>query len=154
TGVQVVHCHVSQFSRGVHLTGGSNNVVSDNELFSNSSYGLDLAGATSGNQITGNLGRDNFDEGIHVGTAATNNLIADNQILRSAVENLYLLSASGNQVMRNTIAGSRSAAIYVKHTTGSTFADNLVSDGPVLVRGTSSGNVFRDNLLTQPGYGY
>jgi len=154
TGAQVLNCRISQFSRGIRIAAGASNTASGNELFDNNNYGLELAGATTGNQIESNLVHDNHDEGIHVGTGASNNVIADNQILRSAVENLYLLSSSGNTVERNTIAGSQSAAMYIKHTTSSTFTDNLVSDGPVLVRGSSSGNLFTGNQLTQPGYGF
>jgi len=154
TGALVSNCRVSNFSRGVRIDGGSGNTITGSELFSNLNYGLELAGATSGNSIEDNVVHDNHDEGIHVGTGAAGNMLSGNQILRSAVENLYLLSSTGNVVTGNTIAGSRSAAIYVKHTTDSTFSGNTVSDGPILVRGDSFGNSFQNNELDGTGYGF
>ena len=49
----------------------------------------------------------------------------------------------------------RSAAgIFIKHSTNSYVADNIVFDNPIQVRGGSRDNVLEDNALRRFGSGY
>ena len=72
--------------------------------------------------------RDSRDEGIHVGTGASDNLIVGNQIVNSKAENVYLLEANGTRVIGNVIVDAGNAAVFIKHSTNSYVASNLVWD--------------------------
>jgi len=151
-GAEVRNCRIGGFSRGVRLRAGGMNVVDGNEIFANQNYGIELAVATAGNLLRGNLVRDSGDEGIHVGTGADANQIVDNQIVRSHAENLYLLKVRGCTVTGNNLSGSGAAAMYVKDSDDNSFASNTIEDRIVHVRGSSSGNVFTDNELHGAGF--
>jgi parallel beta-helix repeat protein len=151
-GAEVRNCRIGGFSRGVRLRAGGVNVVENNEIFANRNYGIELAVATTGNLLQGNLVRDSGDEGIHVGTGADANQLVGNQIVRSHAENLYLLKVSKCTVTGNTLSGSGAAAIYVKDSDDNTFTANTVDDRIVHVRGDSTGNVFTDNELHGAGF--
>ena len=82
------------------------------------SYGIDLADAAAGIRIESNTIRDSGDEGIHVGTGASDNVIVGNQFVNSKDENVYLLAASGTRVIGNVMVDARSGAgIFIKHST-------------------------------------
>ena len=51
--------------------------------------------------------------------------------------------------MRATRAG-----IFIKHSTNTYVADNIVFDNPIQLRGGSRDNVLEDNALRGDGYGY
>ena len=147
----VRNCRVTKFRRGIRLRGGSKNVITGNESFENR-YGIDIAVASNANRLRYNLVRDNRDEGIHIGTDSDLNQILDNELHDNKRENLYLLHSDRNRVLRNVLHHSDAAAIYVKHSSGNVFRDNEVRDRPILLRGDSRRNVFRNNDLKGDGY--
>jgi len=151
TGAEVRNCRVTSFRRGLRIDGGSGNRLVDNESFANT-YGIDVAGATTGNTLVGNLVRDNRDEGVHVGTASNDNRIVRNELRYNKNENLYFLRSNGNLVKSNLIHHSSSSAIFVKHSKNNRFIRNEVRDTALQVRGDSTGNVFKGNYLKGDGY--
>lgn len=151
SGAQVRNCRVTAFRRGLRVFGGGANTLVGNEIVRNK-YGIDLAGETGANRIESNVIRDSRDEGIHVGTGARDNVIAGNQIFGSKAENVYLLEASGTRVTGNVVVDGGSAGIFIKHSTASYVADNIVWDTPIQLRGDSWGNVVVSNDLRGNGY--
>lgn len=150
-GAEVKNCRVTAFRRNIRLVGGSGNAVTNNEVFGGK-YGIDLANATTGNLFTGNLVRDNRDEGIHVGTGANNNEISNNTFDHNKAENIYLLNVQGNKVLNNIVKRSGKAAIFIKHSNNNTVMGNTIANGPIHVRGNSFANDIRQNQLKKYGY--
>ena len=154
-GAEVHNCRITNFQIGVRVKGGQGNAIVGNEIFVNEKYGIDLADAAAGVRIEANAVRDNGDEGIHVGTGASNNAIVGNQFVNSKAENVYLLAASGTRVIGNVVVHARNGAgIFIKHSTNTYVADNIVFDNPIQVRGGSRDNVLEDNALRGFGSGY
>ena len=155
-GAEVHNCSITNFQIGVRVKGGQRNAIVGNEILDNERYGIDLADAAAGVRIESNTIRDSGDEGIHVGTGASDNLILGNQFVKSKAENVYLLAASGTRVIGNVMVDSDlgKAGIFIKHSTNSYVADNIVFDNPIQVRGGSRDNVLEDNALRGPGSGY
>jgi parallel beta-helix repeat protein len=85
---------------------------------------------------------------------ASDNLILGNQFVNSKEENVYLLAASGTRVIGNVMVMRAAAGIFIKHSTNSYVADNIVFDNPIQVRGGSRDNVLEDNALRRFGSGY
>jgi parallel beta-helix repeat protein len=153
-GAEVHNCSISNFQVGVRVKGGQGNAIVGNEILDSERYGIDLADAAAGIRIESNTIRDSGDEGIHVGTAASDNLILGNQFVHSKAENVYLLAASGTRVIGNVMVDAGAAGIFIKHSTNSYVADNIVFDNPIQVRGSSRDNVLEDNALRRFGSGY
>ena len=102
-GAEVHNCSITNFLVGVRVKGGQGNAIVGNEILDSEKYGIDLADAAAGVRIESNTIRDSGDEGIHVGTGASNNLILGNQFVKSKAENVYLLAASGTRVIGNVM---------------------------------------------------
>jgi len=156
-GAEVHNCAISNFLVGVRVKGGlQGNAIVGNEILDNERYGIDLADAAAGVRIESNTIRDSGDEGIHVGTGASDNLILGNQFVKSKAENVYLLAASGTRVIGNVMVDSDlgRAGVFIKHSTNSYVADNIVFDNPIQVRGGSRDNRLEDNALRGAGSGY
>lgn len=151
-GATVRGCTVSGFRSGIRLRGGGTNLISGNDVVANTQYGIELAVATTNNQIVDNLVADSGDEGIHIGSNADGNVIAGNEIRDSKRENVYLLDVVGCTIRDNTISGAGDAALYVKHSSKNVFLDNAISDRPVQLRGDAQANVFAGNDVTGAGF--
>lgn len=152
TASTVRGCTVSGFKTGIRLRAGGGHVIAGNDVLDSGRYGIELAVATTANEITDNLIASSGDEGIHVGTGADDNLIAQNEIRDSKRENLYLLDVTGCTISANVIRGGGAAAMYVKHSSRNVFADNDVADRPIQLRGASDENVFTGNRLDGVGF--
>jgi parallel beta-helix repeat protein len=152
SGAQVRNCRVAAFRRGLRVTGGGGHWLVGNEVVGTGNYGIELTQATAANRIESNTVRDSGDEGVHVGEGASNNIIAGNQVFGSKLENVYLFEASGTRLIGNVLADARNAAIFIKHSTNSYVADNIVWDNRIQLRGDSWGNVLEDNALRGDGY--
>lgn len=150
-GATVRNCRTTLFRRGIRVNGGSGNRILGNESFLNK-YGVDVAGASTGNRFEGNLVRDNRDEGMHFGTGSSWNEVVGNEIRYNKRENLYLLSSHHNLVEGNVVHHGSMAAIYVKHSSDNRFAANEVRDTSFQLRGDSARNVFEGNYLKGDGY--
>lgn len=150
-GAEVKNCRLTNVRRGLRISGGQNNKLSNNEFFGNR-YGIDLANATTGNFIQGNTIRDNRDEGIHIGTGADRNEIRGNVFRKNKRENMYVLSAHGNIIVENTSTEANNTAIFIKHSNNTYVANNITADAPIQLRGNSVGNALVNNHLTGNGY--
>jgi parallel beta-helix repeat protein len=153
-GARVSNCHVTGFRRNLRIVGGKANTVKDSEFFGGR-YGMDLADATTHNDIIGNYIHGNRDEGIHVGTGADDTTISDNVFDANKLEHVYLLNVNRCKVTNNTFGKNRAAAIFVKHSGDNTISGNTVVDAQIQVRGGSVDNVFESNQLlgkTTNGY--
>jgi parallel beta-helix repeat protein len=150
SGAEVRNCRVTGFRRGLRINGGSGNVLVGNESFLNK-YGIDLAGGTARNELSGNLVRDNRDEGVHVGGSSGNRIVG-NELRYNKRENLYLLGSNDNYVADNVSHHSKQSAIYVKHSKRNVFVRNEVRDTALQLRGDSTNNVFVDTYLKGNGY--
>jgi parallel beta-helix repeat protein len=145
-GAQLLNCSVRNFAVGVYIDGGSNNVLSHNNLFSNQ-IGVRVGDGSVGNWLLSNQVHDNHDEGIHIGGTTSGNLVQSNEILGNRRENLYLIRTTDNTLTDNLTDGAAQAGIHVKHSSNNTFVGNVVSKRGVIVRGDSSGNVFKNTQL-------
>ena len=154
SGAAVHNCTITNFQIGVRVKGGQGNAIVDNEILDSEKYGIDLADAAAGIRIESNTIRDSGDEGIHVGTGASDNVILGNQFVHNKEENVYLLGASGTRVIGNVMVDAGASGIFIKHSTNSYVADNIVFDNPIQVRGGSRDNVLEDNALRRFGSGY
>jgi parallel beta-helix repeat protein len=152
TSATVKNCHVTGFRKGIRLAGGRGNEISDNEVFTNHDYGIEMSGGSAANRILRNSVWNNRDEGIHVGAGAHDNVIKKNTVTRNKHENIYVLDSDGTQIVNNTITTNDSAAIFIKHSNESYVAGNTVLYGAIYIRGDSADNVFEDNALRGNGY--
>ncbi|MBM4267476.1 MAG: hypothetical protein FJ144_12830, partial [Deltaproteobacteria bacterium] len=155
-GAEVRNCRIVGFKRGVRIRGGQDNRVIANRLDENV-YGVDVAGATkagtsSGHLIARNRIRKSGMDGIHLGTGTEKTTLAENVIQSSGQEGLYFQWCDECRAIANTVEGSGSAALYVKHSSNGLFADNEVEGSLVQVRGDSSHNVFARNELIGSGF--
>ncbi|MDG2304849.1 MAG: right-handed parallel beta-helix repeat-containing protein [Candidatus Binatia bacterium] len=146
-GATVLNCRIAGFKTGVRIRGGRDNLVSGNEITGNRRYGVELAKATTGNQLQSNRIVGSGDEGVHIGSNAHGTVVVGNEIEDSKRENLYVLSADGGVFTANFLSGSGDAAIYVKHSSGNVFAANEVRGHIVHVRGHSIANRFEDTHM-------
>ncbi|MBI5196907.1 MAG: right-handed parallel beta-helix repeat-containing protein [Nitrospirae bacterium] len=127
--VTVENLNVVSFCTGIDLQSSSNNTI-ENNVVSNTSYGIILANDSHFNTIVNNSTNSNFILGIIVTVGSTDNVIQGN----SALNNTYgigLYGTSNNVLKHNTTSGN-----------GSGF---LVSD--------SSNNSFIGNTISNNGYG-
>ena len=154
SGAEVRNCIITNFQIGVRVKGGQGNAIVGSEILGSEKYGIDLADAAAGVRIESNTIRDSGDEGVHVGTGASDTLILGNQFVHSEEENVYLLAASGTRVIGNVMVDADAAGIFIKHSTNSYVADNIVFNNPIQVRGNSRDNVLEDNALRRFGSGY
>ncbi len=151
-GAVVKGCIVVGFRIGLRLRGGHDNRLEGNQALDSVQYGIELAKRTAGAIVHGNLVVDSADEGIHVGSGAIGAWIEANEIIGSAAENLYLLSVEGATVSGNVLAESGAAALYIKHSSGNVFTNNVIEDRIVHLRGASNDNVFIGNHLVGAGF--
>ncbi len=118
-------------TNGIHLisSGGSGNVITENEIYGNSFSGILLenskASTAGNNEITGNEIYGNSESGIYLYSSNTNsiqqneiyaneygiftnssddNTIESNAIYRNTNIGLYLISSNGNRINNNSIS--------------------------------------------------
>jgi len=163
TGATVEACDVSGFRRGIRLRGASGSTIVGNRVHHNGNfvtrvgYGIDLASIPAtettppvpsrDNIFVGNVVHDNADEGIHVGTGSTGNVFLHNTLVDNGREQINLLSADGNALIGNTLGGTGSNSLHLKHSTRTRLEGNAFRDRTVLVTGDSRDNVFVDNAF-------
>ena len=87
-GAQVLNCDVRNFGIGVYIDGGSDNVISHNNIFSNQ-IGVRIGDGAVRNWLLSNKVHDNRDEGVHIGGTTSDNLVQSNETLANRRENLY-----------------------------------------------------------------
>lgn len=143
----VRNCRIVNFDTGIRIRGGSENVVSRNEVSGSKRYGIELAKAATGNLLEHNLIEGSGDEGVHIGTSAHETAVVGNEIRGSRHENLYVLSSDHGVFAGNRLSDSGDASIYVKHSSGNVFSANEVDGHVVHVRGHSIANAFVDNSV-------
>ncbi len=151
SGSAVQNCRVRNFRNGILVDGGSGHTVSANTVFNNR-HGIWLGSGANDVSIDGNEVRDNFDEGIHLGSATGGNAVLNNTIHGNDGENLYLIRTSGNTISGNTVDQSKSAAILLKHSTDNAFTNNVILKRPIVIRGDSHGNTFTGTQLAAGGF--
>jgi parallel beta-helix repeat protein len=159
-GAEVRNCRVTGFRQGIRIGSGRDNRIIGNEVFGNRKYGIEIAGASTGNLIEGNRvgkpagsGVTKAEEGIHNGTGSHRTVIRGNTVLDSKDENIYVLSSTGVQVLANSVAESDNAAIFLKNVHGALVAGNAVTHNSITIRGDSSANTLADNTIVS-GKGY
>ena len=153
TGVRVVNCRVSEFSRGIYLEGSSANHVVHNEVTRGTGTGggaIELQSSTD-NVVEGNRVIDNAGRGIEL-VASDGNLILENRLARNDFRGIDLIDSTGNAVVRNTIHDNTSAGIVVElASTANLLFDNTVTDsgsgGAAMFSGPNTllGNAFDGN---------
>lgn len=151
-GAAVRNCQVSNFRTGIELRDTRASTVAGVTVFGNGDFQVHVGYGIHFNRSAGNTLRDsairgNADEGVHVGSDSNDNTLLSNRAFDNGREDFYVLSARGTQIKNNRLGGKVSAALYMKHATLSHVEANQIKDRPVVVRGSSSGNVFVDNVL-------
>ncbi len=142
---------------GVWIGGSTDNTISNNEIYGNSTgVGLGAGGCdedcvddVSGNEITGNHIHDNEDDdsGIHLSNVSFSELtISDNTIADNGGYGIYfdrvfesILTISGNEVTGNSAAG-----VYISGNSG-TISDSTV----LLENNTISDNSYEGVYISQ-----
>src|SRR5262245_60561066 len=157
-GAEIRNCRVTGFKRGIRIDGGRDNRIINNESFGNWGYGIEVAGASTGNLLQGNqVGKPSGvvrpDEGIHNGAGSHNTVIQGNTVIDSKNENIYILRSDGARIVSNTSSETDSASIFLKNSHGTYVGQNTVTKGSITVRGDSSGNVLEGNSISL-GRGY
>ncbi len=151
TGLTVENCRVRNFEDGILVDGGSGNTLADNVAFNNR-HGVWVGSGATGTVIDRNEVRDNSDEGVHLGSGSTLAVVTNNNLHHNEGENLYLLNSSDNSIADNVMDQSKSAAIFVKHSSNNTFTNNQVLKRTIGLRGDSHGNVFIGTVMASGGF--
>ena len=152
SGSRIVNLGVSGFERGLRLVKAERVRVEavaahDNGDFqARVGYGIDLAGGASRNVLSRVQVFRNADEGIHVGSGAHENRIADAEVHDNGRENVYFLRNHGNVLARSRLWGAPTA-VYVKHAARTVLEGNRIAGGNVHVRGDSRDTVLVDAVL-------
>lgn len=150
SGAEVKNCRIRGFRRGIRVRGGEDNRIVSNVLEGND-LGIEIAGVTdagtaSGHRIEKNEVRKSRKDGIHVG-GAEKTVVAENRIADSGDAALHVETCKGCEVRGNEVDNPKAPALYVKHSSGGKFVGNTLKGGLVQIRGDSSGNEFKDNVL-------
>ena len=151
-GAVVRGCKVTRFDYGILLSDARDSQVIGSEAFHNGNfktrvgYGIHLS-RSQNNTVQDCIVRESADEGIHIGNGSDGNSLIDNQSTDNGRENLYILSAQRNRLLRNRAKGAGAADLYMKHASENLIEDNGFTDRPVVVRGLASKNTFADNIF-------
>jgi hypothetical protein len=147
---EVKNCRIRGFRRGIRVRGGDDNRVVANVLEEND-LGIEVAGVTEagtavGHRIERNEVRKSRKDGIHVG-GAEKLILAENRVADSGDAAIHVETCKSCEVRKNEVDNPKAPALYVKHSSGGKFVGNTLKGGLVQVRGDSSGNQFKDNVL-------
>jgi hypothetical protein len=157
TGARVANCTVSSFLRGIRLRAARDTTITGNVLTKNGDftkhvgYGIDVAGASTGNVLEQNRVEQNADEGVHIGTGSHGNRLVANVITNNHRESLYVLGAHEGIFRQNTLGGTGSNSLYLKDSSRNRFEDNRFVSRPVRVIGDAQGNLFTGNTFVDTG---
>jgi hypothetical protein len=152
---EVKNCRIRGFRRGVRMRGGDDNRVISNVVEEND-LGIEVAGVTeagtaSGHRIEKNEVRKSRKDGIHVG-GAEKTVVAENRIADSGDAALHIETCKACEIRANVVDNPGAPALYVKHSSGGRFVGNTWKGGLVQIRGDSTGNEFKDNVLVGSAY--
>ncbi len=124
-------------------------VVTGNEVFASTVYGIDPHTGSHDLTITGNVVHDNGKHGIILAEDCVDSVIADNVVYRNQQHGIVLyLRSDRNVVERNETFGNASQGINVNESSGNTVRDNRVYDNAesgIGVAQGSTGNVLERN---------
>lgn len=152
SGARVMNLGITGFERGLRLVKAERVRVEGVAAHDNGDpvarvgYGIDLAGGSSRNVLLRVQVFRNADEGIHVGSAAHENRIADAEVHDNGRENVYFLRNHGNVLTRSRLWGAPTA-VYVKHAARTVLEGNTVVDGSIHLRGDSRDTRLEENVL-------
>jgi hypothetical protein len=157
TGAYVVNCNTYYWDRGIRLNNAHRNTlqtistaVNGNQTL-HTGYGIDLAGGSSSNYFLQVNAIANYDEGVHVGTGANENIFYQGEYCGNFRENLYFLANRDNTVHSASIGHScygytsGSNSVYVKDGTHNHFLFNQIRERQFHVTGNSNGTVLFQN---------
>lgn len=105
SNVTVKNLNIRGFGGGVYLFWASRNVITGNNVTSNSLLGLRLY-YSSGNSIFGNDILANKDEGMRLEYSSNNNSIVGNNVALNGYLGVYVDSSFGNLVHHNNLANT------------------------------------------------
>ncbi len=136
TGVTLENLQLTGGYDGLTGTGANNLLISNCQIYGNSTYGIYLDASSSGVQLAGNTVHDNHSEDIYL--LGTNAIVTGNTAYNSS----YGIDVEGGgTISGNTTYGNSSTGIYASGSPGS----------PVIVSGnTVSGN--RGNGISASSY--
>jgi len=145
TGITINNCKVINFGYGIRFEGSSNNILTNNNVSSNS-YGIYLYQSNS-NQLSSNMMQSNSQGGITLETS-NNNKILNSQQISNNPYGIYLMNgASNNNITKNNltnnnygiyiIAGSQFNYIYDNffNNTNNAFSQGLMNYWNVTIGG-------------------
>jgi parallel beta-helix repeat protein len=102
TNSVVKNCRITNFNNGIQYV-GSNGLFSNNTIVSNSQYGISMGEGSSSNVITNNNLSSNSDSGLYLSVSANNN-ITNNIINSNTNYGMFIWSASNNNLFVNNTA--------------------------------------------------
>lgn len=141
-------------SFGIHI-GGSNNVIVDGNVVAASGSvavyaDANIAGLTiTDNEVSGTV----TGQGISIGGAATDVIVAGNYIVGSAAEGVSSAGALNLSISNNTIRRAGASGVNVRPATGTSISGNVVADCAGFGILCSSGSNVRisDNTVQSSG---
>ena len=137
---------------GMHLIGSSNNSLTGNNLYSNSSmYGGIYLKNTSNNILTGNNSYSNLGPGIIL-NESPNNILTGNNVYSNFFQGIYFYSSSDiNTLIWNNSYSNSNRGIYLLNSSdniliGNNFYSN--SSQGIGLNGSSNNTLTRNNLYS------
>ncbi|MCK5591598.1 MAG: right-handed parallel beta-helix repeat-containing protein, partial [Candidatus Pacebacteria bacterium] len=146
-----MHCN----SRGVYLSGSSNNTISNNSVYgSSASYGIAIYSNSKNNTVSSNQVYDNF-SGIWISLNSKNNTVSSNQIYNSPNYGIYFETSSDNNILSSNQTFGISTGIYLSAASNNTISSNQAYGNSYGIRLTSSSNntIFSNQAYNNTIYG-
>jgi len=110
TGITINNCKVINFGYGIRFEGSSNNILTNNNVSSNS-YGIYLY-QSNNNQLSSNIMQSNSQRGITLETSNNNKILNSPQISNNNY-GIYLMNgASNNNITKNNLTNNN-YGIYI-----------------------------------------
>lgn len=148
-----IYWNSGSISAGLYFNGGSNNLITNNVINSNTNAGIDF-NISSNNTVTGNTIQSNGIYGI-VHASSSGNTISGNTIQSNGTYGIYAVSAGGHNITGNNITGNPNGIYF----NCCSVNDNIISGNTIsatnvgIYAGFSNNNTITGNSVTGSSYG-
>ena len=145
----IKNCSVRAFWRGVGLLKASDNILNNNTVSNNTSYGIALTDSSNSNSLTGNAANDNALYGIVLFGTSDSNTLINNTANRNKYDGIGLFNSSKNTLKDNVANNNALYGIMIydrskSNTLTSNLADSNYYYGIMLYHSSDS-NSLTDN---------